>query len=237
MTAAQRGTRTTSIVLVIVFAAVSVVGLLLSASRASAVFTELTESGTPGYLVLAQDTTTPLWSSLQPGQSTYWLIQASLHDAEGGTLAIELRGNGDLIEHGGLTGSVDACAGTFDLSSLTCAGSRTTAVAPVALSSLPSTGEQVRLADIKQGAPRELLVTLTLPSTTVITAGERPSARIGLGVHASGTGKPEVTPITPVRSVPPQLSVTGADVLPLGLLAAGLLGLGAALGWRRRVTR
>lgn len=234
MTAAQRGTRTTSIALVIVFAAVSVVGILLSASRASAVFTELTESGTPGYLVLAQDTTTPLWSSLQPGQSTYWLIQASLHDAESSTLAIELRGNGDLIEYGGLTGSVESCAGQFDLSSLECSGSMSTAVAPVQLRDLPSTGDRVQLANIEQGAPRELLVTLTLPSSTVIAEGETPSARFGLGVHASGEGNPSVTPIPPMA---PRLPVSGADLLPLGILAAGFVGLGAALAFIRRVTR
>lgn len=232
--------RVLSTVLVVVFAAVTGFGVVLAGSRASAVFTEISETGTPGYLTLSRDTATPLWATLEPGQSMHWLIQASLHDASSGQLAIELRGSGELIETGGLTGGVDACAGHFDLTTLTCTGTLSSAVSPVALRDLPQAGGRVQLASIKQGEPRELLVTIALPSEAVIATDSTVDARIGLGVHAAGDVPTSVTPIPPKHTTPPvspRLSVTGADLLPLGLLAAGLMGVGGALALRRRASR
>lgn len=219
-----------------VFIAVTVLGLSLAASRASAVFAEITETGAPGYLVLSHDTATPLWSTLEPGQSSHWLIRASLNDAATGHLAIELRGTGELVRQGGLVGGVEACDGVFQLSTLTCNGDSTTAVAPVALRDLPQTNGIVQLADLHEAAPRDLLVTLRLPASTEIADGTTQTARIGLGVHASGDSIPSVTPITPTEQ-PPGLVVTGADALPLALIAAGLVGLGVTLAARRRTER
>ncbi|MHA3684120.1 hypothetical protein ACXR2W_11470 [Leucobacter sp. HY1908] len=236
MTQSRSRSRAVSSVLVIVFAAVAGLGLTLTASRASAVFTEITETGTPGYITLSRDTATPLWATLEPGQSTHWRIRASLESATSGSLAIELRGSGDLIDDAGLTGSVDACAGAFDLASLQCSGVATSAVSTVALRDLPTVGDRIQLADIEQGAPREFLVTLTLPADAVIAEGASQTARVGLGVHASGDTVSPTTP-TPAKPAAPQLTLTGADLLPLGVLAVGLVGLGAALVMRRRAAR
>lgn len=236
MTQSQSHSRAFSSVLVIVFAAVAVFGVTLTASRASAVFTKIAETGTPGYITLSRDTATPLWATLEPGQSTHWRIRASLESATSGSLAIELRGNGDLIEKSGLTGSVDACAGALDLASLQCSGVATSAVPTVALRDLPSVGDRVQLADIEQGAPREFLVTLTLPADAVIAEGALQTARVGLGVHASGGTATPSTP-TPTKPAAPQLTLTGADLLPLGVLAVGLVGLGTALSARRRAAQ
>lgn len=229
--------RVLSTALVVVFAAVTGMGVTLAASRASAVFTDITETGTPGYLALARDTATPLWSTLEPGQSAHWLIRASLNGAATGELAIELRGSGELIDQGGLTGSVDACTGSYNLETLTCSGLLTPAVASTPLRDLSSAGQVVKLANIEQASPRELLVTVTLPTEAQLAAGTTQTARIGLGVHASGNEPRKVTPVptTTPPSTPPRLTVTGADLLPIGVLAAGLIGLGATLAFRRRV--
>lgn len=234
MTATRLRSGALSTAVVAVFAVIVAAGVALAGSRASAVFVEITETGNPGFLTLAHDDATPLWATLEPGDSVTWLVRASLHEAESGRLSIELRGSGELVELAGLTGSVDACAGTFDPASLACEGTLTSAVAPVALRDLPKFGGQVQLADISQLDPRELLVTLTLPPDAALPDAETHTARVGLGVHASGAQAPPITPLPEGRPGTPGLAVTGADAFALSVLSVGLIGLGGALILRRR---
>lgn len=225
--------RAVSGVLALVFAAVTCAGIGFTAARASAVFHELSETGRPGYLTLALDSQSALRAELEPGQSMRWLVQASLRDADAGTLAVELRADGDLVAASGMTAEVEACSGSFDLSAAParCGGSRTTVLPATPLARVAREGALYELAELRSGEPREVLVTLGIPSTTSAAAVEGRTANVGLGVHSAGSDA-SVTPVPP--SERPPLPVTGSDALALGLLATGLAGLGAAAALRGR---
>lgn len=236
----MRRLRVTSALLTVVFAALSCAGVVLTASRASAVFQDLVETGKPGFLTLALDSATPLQADLAPGDSMRWLVEASLNDATAGTLSFELQANGELVENSGMLAEVSACTGSFDIAAVpvSCEGSFTTALPETPLTAVSQQGNQYQLAELQQDAPRQLLVTLTIPASTPASTIAGQSARIGLGVHSAGDDEAQTGTVVPVNPPPvwAGLAVTGADALALGVLAAGLAGLGAvaALHGRRR---
>ncbi|EYT51858.1 hypothetical protein H490_0114850 [Leucobacter sp. UCD-THU] len=228
--------RAASGLLIAVFAAVACAGAALTATRASAVFHELAETGRPGYLKLALHSGTPLWAELEPGDSMRWLVEASLHGSDSGTLAVELQAGGDLVSDSGMTAEVETCSVAFDItaSPVGCEGSRATVLPPTPLAQIPQQGHRRDLADVSSGTPRQVLVTLAIPATTPAAGIEGRSARIGLGVHASGDAPATgLLPLGTPRS-PRALAATGSDVLALGLLSVGLVGVGAAAALRRR---
>lgn len=257
MTAARRRSRSISLLLIGGFSAVALLGISLTAVRASAAFQEIAETGRPGYLKLGAHSATPLHAALAPGESMRWLIEASLVDAERSTLAIELDASGELLDVSAMTAQVAACTGSFELetpagaaqgsapdpdpafdpepSRVPCSGERTTVLPPTPLSQLAQRGDRFELAELRRGEPRQLLVQLSIPEGVDAAVLADRVARIGLGVHAGGE-----TAERPVRSVEPatpRIPVTGADSLALGVLAAGLAGLGAALALRGRRRR
>lgn len=240
-------------------------GAALGADRAWATYRALTETGRPGYLMLSVDDRTPTWATLAPGESTQWLVRADLAGAAEGRLALELDAQGRLVSVGGLTAGVVSCARPFSGApgALTCAPGAVTVLPPTALRDLDPRRAQVSLAALRADAPRHLLVTIAVPAEASRTEIAGTVARVGLGLHASGesSGRPPTpvppTPVPPTpmppTPVPPtvpstapvapraegaeRLSVTGADLRALGLLAAGLLGCGAAIAlgrWRTR---
>lgn len=212
------------------------VGLGMTAARASAVFRELTETGTPGVLVLSVDSATPLWAELGPGDSSRWLVEASLRDAERGDLALELRANGALLLASGLTAGIEACPTSFDLGGPepACDGEAAVVLAPTPIAGSELEGRRFALAPLLRDAPRQLLVTLTVPASADARALAGTSANVGLGVHAAGDAPSRPTPPAPAD---PRLPITGGDLEALAVLAAGLLGLGASLILRRRAIR
>lgn len=231
----HRGYRTAARILIPVFALILGLGAALTATRAAAVFQMITETGRPGFLVLAVDSETPLWATLAPGDSMHWLVQASLHDAHRSALAVELAVRDAIPDAGGLLAEVKSCDGTYDLSSATpvCQGIEDTVLPESAVATLAPQADPHVLAELHQYAPREFLVTLTLPTHAQMQDTETQLARVGLGVHASGEGPDRHTP-NPLPQPPTSLAVTGADVLSLALLAVGLAGVaGGTLLWRR----
>lgn len=237
-----------------VLAAVSVaalaIGGILSVTRASAMYEEIAETGSPGMLQLRADSTRPLWSTLAPGESMQWLVEASLDDADRGTLALELRSGGSLVDPGGLTASVVSCdrdfapggAGSEDPPR--CDGQARTELPPTPLAQISTmeSGDTYSLADLDREQPRHLLVTLALPAQADAVGGDD-RAVVGLGLHAAGDREtpdppdprsPDATPETPQQRGP--LAMTGGDLSALALLAAGLLGLGALALMRRRAS-
>ena len=230
-------------------------GAALGADRAWATYRALTETGRPGYLMLSVDDRTPTWATLAPGESTQWLVRADLAGAAEGRLALELDAQGRLVSVGGLTAGVVSCARPFSGApgALACAPGAVTVLPPTALRELDPRRAQVSLAALRADTPRHLLVTIAVPAEASRTEIAGTVARVGLGLHASGesSGRPPTpvppTPVPPaVPSTAPgapraegaeRLSVTGADLRALGLLAAGLLGCGAAIAlgrWRTR---
>lgn len=230
-----------SLLLAIIFTAVTCLGIGLTAVRASAVFQPIAETGTAGYLSLAVDSATPLEAQLGPGDSMRWLVQASLEDAESSTLAIELRADGELVEAAGMTAAVEACSGAFELSGVpgvqpACQGSPTTVLPTTLLAAVSQSADRYDLAQLRRGEPRQLLVTLAIPATTPGDLIDGLTARVGLGVHAAGDSDSGATvvPVHPTPAQPKDLAVTGADTLALGVLATGLAGLGLAAALRGR---
>lgn len=206
-------------------------GAALTASRATAVFQSLAENGHPGYLVLGLDSSTPLWATLSPGQSAHWLVQAALHDTDIGDLELELEVRDALPEASGLAAEVTACDGSFDLGGAqpSCHSGLQVVMPSTDIALFAPNSGRFSLPELRHDAPRQLLVTLSLPATADPTVVEgQQLARVGLGVHVRGE-TPDVE-----QPAEPELPLTGSDLLPLGMLAVGLLGVGIGVLLRRR---
>ncbi|PRI10971.1 hypothetical protein [Leucobacter massiliensis] len=232
--------------------ALAVLGLGLAGARAAAVFEELSETGEPGLLRLGAHVATPLHATLRPGDTMIWVIEASMWDAERGALAASLNGSGPLIREGGLRARLDSCAGSFalpadadpqprrdfDADAIPCSGERAVVLPQTPFEELLGGGEPLQLGELRSDEPRQLLLAVTLPAEADAEAVSRLTARLGLGVHASGDegGGPGAEP-GPGKGPGPEsagrLPVTGADLLALGLLGAGLVGVGAGAALRR----
>lgn len=209
-------------------------GGALTVARASATFLEVTETGSPGMLSIARSSETPLWRTLAPGDTMHWLVEARLTDAANGTLSLELRADGALVESFGLSASVSACSQDFTFASAgssqvpMCAGTTLPVVPPTPLVAIAtgSSGTLFPLAELQATQPRQLLVTLHLPPSAASAGIDGQEARIGLALHSSGESPPSGDAQGP-------LAATGGDFLSLGSLGLGLLGIGAAALLRR----
>lgn len=221
--------------LILAFSLVTCAGITLTAVRASAVFSDLVETGRPGYLTLALDTSTPLQTQIAPGASVRWLVEASLHDASSGTLDVELRVSGDLARDSGMTATVEACSEEFNIATqpASCQGTLEVALPTTPVASLPTNQTLYQLASLQSDNPRQVLITVSIPSTTPDALVEDRAAQIGLGVHSTGDD-PQVAVVPPIP--PTRLATTGADLFALSVLAIGLVGLGAA-SWLRSRSR
>lgn len=223
--------RVSGLILACVFGAVTVFGLGFTATRAAAVFIQLNETGTPGYLQLAIDSDSQLFANLNPGESATWLVQASLHDASSSALTIEVQGHGTMIADSNMRVTLIACGGTFQgaFAEASCSNNSQTILSDQSLDQVIQSGQLHTLSALQDGQPREFLVTLAVPASTPVALFENAHASIGLGVHASGESSPPVVippgspPLTPMPTQP--LAATGTDFFALGLLTIGLLGL------------
>lgn len=220
------------VTLIAVSAILVAAGTALTANRAVAVFHEITETGHPGLLVLSAHSETPLWVTLQPGETRHWLVQAALHDAPSGSLSVELVTRDLMPETGALEAEVIACEGAYDLGASTpsCSGAVTQVVPRTSIATMDGGSARVELVDLYQGDPRQILVSLTMPSHAAPINSDQQILRVGLGVHSSGDDQASVRS----PDVGSRIAITGTDATSLGLLAAGLIGLAAALLLRRR---
>lgn len=205
---------------------VMLLGLSLAGGRVFALWGEAIDQGTPGYVTLRSNPALPEWRDLHPGESVIWQVEASLADARESTLALELVASGELVKAGEMTAGITTCDAS--------ACGTPTVIREVA--ALPELGpENFRLATLEASTPRLITVTLTyLPQADTQEGGG--SARIGLGVHATGETLNDEMPTEPggAHTLPGELPVTGADITALVLTGVGLVGLGGALLLRRR---
>lgn len=216
----------------VLFTAALIAGLVGTVSRAAAVWEEVTETGRPGLLRLSTATATPMWASLSPGDTTHWLVAATLLTAPKGNLQLELTGSGSLIEAGDPSLSVTGCPSGFSMdgSVPTCSSGGEPVLPETRLASVVSDDRLISLDEIVRGEPRELLVTLTLPESASATEVTGKVVHVGLGLHAAGDGPPaEPGPVDA-----PPLPLTGSDAWPLLLLAVGLIGGAACMHASRR---
>jgi len=240
-------------------AAASVVALLSGAGVASAAaadYIAVPETGAPGRLMLYSDPFPAEFLDMRPGEPAYWQIAADIDGADRATLAVELQKSGALVEHPrGLEVRIDTCATEWaDVpSSPTC----TTGAEPVTTAG-PSDDYTTASplfdleAPLREDERRHLLVTLSIDDSVEASADETLmglTGDIGIGVRAVAIDGDPVDPTPPGEpggpgdgTDPPVdgLPVTGGPAVPLGaiaLVAAGLVGLGAALSLARRKVR
>lgn len=208
-------------------------GAALTAERAAAVFDIVHDPTQPGDLVVNVADATPLFATIAPGDSVHWLLEARLFHAEEGSFELEFDADGGLVTGAGLSAGVTTCDTGFEIISgdPVCAGAVDVAVSQEPLTELSMRVDPHALPALRHDTPRELLVTLRLPPGAANDLGEPPSADIGVGLHAAHLADGDDPP---ARS--PELPVTGSDLLALGLVGAGLVGLAGGVGlWRRGV--
>ena len=216
----------------VLFTAALIAGLVGTVSRAAAVWEEVTETGRPGLLRLSTATETPMWANLSPGDTAHWLIAATLLTAPKGALQLELTVNGSLIEAGDPRLSVTGCPSGFSMdgSVPTCPSGSEQVLPETSLARVMTDNRLINLDEIVRAEPRELLVTLTLPDSASATEVSGKVVHVGLGLHAAG----DSPPADPGPVDAPPLPLTGSDVLPLLLLAVGLIGGAACVHTSRR---
>lgn len=206
-------------------------GILFTAERANAYLEDVTENGEQGLLSLRADPHPFHWQNPQPGEEKYWLIEASLADAEEGSLSLEMRADGDLVTASGITAAITECSVPFTGSDgldaqPECSGDITEVLPSTPISTMagPQEGKTFPMMRILEGEPRNLLVTLGVPEDAQVPDG---SATFAVRFHASGDSA------VPLEEEPNDLAQTGSNALALTLLAVGVIGLGLSVRWFR----
>jgi hypothetical protein len=236
----------------LVASAAVVLGLASVSVQSFAAMSEQ-DAASAGDLVVEAHPLPAQFFDMSPGESRYWSIQASLLDAERGSLALRVFGVGDLVEHPRypLTIAVEGCDGMLvgddPRRHPLCDGATFAPIITeqplVGISSNPAedhADDVWTLPDIVRDQSRSFVVTLAVPS-----GGSDDESLMGLrgeiGVGLFAAGEDAAQPEPPVGEEPPpeaegptqpnDLAATGG-LLPVSLLliAAGTIGLGLVLG-------
>ncbi|RKT33820.1 hypothetical protein DEU34_2425 [Microbacterium sp. AG1240] len=211
-------------------------GGLIAGGAARAAFVDVPPTGHPGRLVLSSDPYPAEFLALSPGDPSYWQVAARLEGAVGATLSLQLRKTGELVSHPrGLEMTVDEC----DVPWIglgegpVCTGTAIPVAVATPLDDNATSSPTFQLGSRAASAPVFLLVTLAVEDS----ADARADASLMGLVGTVGIGLTAVAVDPAAR--PPRgggvLPATGADVslwVAVGSMAAGLLGLGAALRMR-----
>ena len=174
-------------------------GLILTLSQAYVTVATELPGGLPGARMAASEsdgdlvvTATPegpQFLDLTPGDSRFWLVQASLEQATSGRLSMRVFGAGAVVDHArsGLTIAVEGCpqayVGGSSTSRPTCESVPTQVISTTNLASISSApGDTTSprtwvLPDIHRSMDRHFLVTLAIPS-----GGESDKTLMGLTV-------------------------------------------------------
>jgi hypothetical protein len=213
-------------------------GVVLASGSAQAAWVAIAENGLPGHLSLRSDPYPAAFLDLSPGSVAQWQVEADLADplAE---LAIRFERSGALVARpDGLQLQVRACASEWlDVPAAPTCPTAATVLPPTAASSsalgalgpVDASSPVFPLGELVHGAPRYLLVTMSIPDTPEARADESLmglTAHLGLDFTAAGESA------DPPGS--PRLAYTGVDALGTVLLALGTLGVGLLLRSRVR---
>ncbi|MGB3414966.1 MAG: hypothetical protein WBA28_09665 [Microbacteriaceae bacterium] len=198
--------------------------LALNSPAAQAVWYDAPENGQPGALRLATDNALNQWPVL-PGETISWAIQIRLEGPTSGTLNLELRGLGEIIEDEGLLIEVQSCDETLLLLPpfYTCNGTLQNVI-PVTEFALIADQTQSgiwSLQTLYTGQPQSILVELTIPTSADV---ENKTAQIGLGFMIGGPDEPT-------------LPDTGQGSLTLIFVAIALLLIGTTLATASKVRK
>jgi hypothetical protein len=230
--------------------------LVMVSAGAVAALEDVPETSPDGLLWLQSDEYPLHFVDLSPGNPAHWQIGSQLDGAPLSTLTLEVERDGELVEHPrGLSVSVERCDTEWTTVSTggECATGATDVLAIGPADATAETSPVWDLDGLSSTSGKYVLVTLAVEDSAAARSDETLmglTGTLGLGFTAAGdesmtppsatppedppAGSPPVDPASPERPGSPLLALTGADVVPLALLAAGLLGLGASTAMRRR---
>lgn len=224
---------------------VMAVGLSLFSMRASAAFVPIPDAQGP-HLQLQSDPYPAQFLGMSPGSVAQWQISAATADPVA-SLTVEFVHGGALVTQpiDGLQVQVQRCDAAWltVATAPVCSDNRQNVFGPAAANSLP-VGTHTDLAGITSAKGKYLLVTMSLPDTAYARADKTLqglSGTLSFGLTAAGTTATRTTvigtdtspPVTP--PVSKILALTGADALPLLLLALGAVGLGIIVSGARKI--
>jgi hypothetical protein len=224
---AKRGVAVAACVLIICL------GGVLFSMRAYAAFIPVPSSGN-GILRVDSDPYPAQFGAIAPGESTQLQVRVNLDGASTGSLSMQLRGGGPLVERAsGLNVAVESCPQEFVGMSphLSCATGAHSVLdaAPLASVATSTSSSSWTLQDIVRGDARFLLVTLSMPADAAASGSIAGSpGSFGIGLYAAGDEQ------VPGSADQPPLAETGLDLAGPLLIALGTLGLGLVIRARRR---
>ncbi|SKC35782.1 collagen-like protein [Okibacterium fritillariae] len=201
------------LVLASVATLVLVAGASLFSVRAFAVLNDVPETGTPGYLSLRSDPYPAQFLELSPGSPARWQIAADLQDAETARLTLEMRKDGELVDHPrGLEVTVERCDAEWTglPDAPTCAANPVLVTEATPLDDYSSTSPVFDLDGLTAASGKFLLVTLAVEDSPEAAADEslmNLTGDIGFALTATGdsigaTPTPTPSPSTPATPGP-----------------------------------
>jgi hypothetical protein len=212
--------------------------VLVSASAVAAL-EDVPESSPDGILTLQSHEYPVHFNDLSPGDPAYWQIGTHLEGAELSTLTLEIERDGELVEHPrGLTVNIERCdtewTGVSEAGECLTGATNVLTIGPA--DDAGQSSPVWDLAGLTSTTGKYLRVTLAVDNSEAARHDESLMGlrgTLGLGFTAAGdeSMSDPAAPEAPAESV---LALTGADAVPLALLAAGLLGLGVSAALLRR---
>lgn len=234
------GRRSLGVLVAVLSAALLAAGGVLLGANARAALIDVAPTGAPGRLVLSSEPYPAEFLDISPGEPAFWQVGARLEDASRATLALELRKDGELVEHPrGLTMAITVCDvpwRSLDTAPVCPPGARPVTVA-TPFDAYTDSSPVFELRPLTATAPEFLLVTLSVEDSAAArgdTSLMGITGRMGIGMTAAAVGEPTTSP--PGGG----LARTGADVgllLAVVAMATGLLGVGTALRLLRQGVR
>ncbi len=190
---------------------VLVAGASLFSVRAFAALNDLPEPGLPGYLTLRSDPSPAQFMDLAPGSPARWEIDAGLQDADAARLTIEMRKDGELVDHPhGLEVTVERCDAEWTGSedAPVCNDNWALVMDATPLDDYSTSSPVVDLDGLTAASGKYLLVTLALDDSPEAAADESLmglTGEVGFGLTATGDG---------VAATPTPTPTPGATVSP-----------------------
>jgi len=229
-------TRAVSVRLAAAFAACGLLimaGGLLFSARAYAAFTPAVPTGN-GILRIDSDPYPAQLQAIAPGESTQLQLHVRLEGAPSGSLGMQLRGSGPLVDRAaGLNIAVASCPRAFEGEAphLSCAagGETVLAAAPLASVATSTSSSSWVLENIRREQARFLLVTLSMPPDAAQSGSIAGLAgNFGVGLYAAGDN------VAAPAAQGPVLANTGLSLAGPALIALGALGVGLVMRRMRR---
>lgn len=196
---------------------VLVVGASLFSVRAFAALTNVPETGTPGYLSLRSDPYPAQFLELSPGSPARWQIAADLRDAETATLTLEMRKDGELVDHPrGLEVTVERCDTEWAgfPAAPTCSANPVLVTRATPLDDYATSSPIFDLDGVTAASGTYLLVTLAVEDSPEAAADEslmNLTGDIGFALTATGDAPQATSTPTPTPSTP---ATPGASPTP-----------------------